>query len=732
MKQSVVIGMLLTLLQFQLDAQESLHALRYNESLIEDSKGKTEQAVARDINRKPFIYLVDTLPLPFIDDFSTNQLKKFDAVKSGDNITLKILNDFSVNGETPIRLEMMSEPTYTKVKKTNGDIENEENPTLYIIIYDSIGNEVGFDTGWTNILTIFDQSQGIVSFDTLQPDKIYINTFDTLYLVDDDESLWITPGNEPNRGGAYINNNFSRDPITQGVATFDGTDAVGVPYDIGGATTHGGADTLESKPIALDPEMQNVFLTFFYQAGGLGNMPDEEDSLVLEFFDVASESWRHAWSTQGNLPDREWSEQVWIKIDQPKYLLPGFQFRFRNYATLSAAFDHWNIDYVRLDSDRDSVGEDTIYDVSLMKPMSSFVAPYSTIPYDHYKGAPYEYQSDTVKTTVKNLSSDSIRLDPLGYEIRNESGTLVNSFLNADANLPSFTTRNYNFILSDTAKEFPLYPEKTHVFDVITYFGATGSNTLRINDTIKTQQVFANHFAYDDGSAEAAYGLTGAGVALAMGYETHIQDTIRAIHFNFPLTIEDNVSDLSFQIVVWEKLDESPIYESTYTSSPVTTRANEFVRYTLEEPVIVEGEFYIGFRQLQADKIYIGFDMNQINNNRLFYQIGAEWLPSTFPGSLMMRPDFGDDYTMGTNFNAGFNPEAFDIQLFPNPASDYVQWHTTTHIVSIKICDVQGRALRKVDLPQGRISLDGLPAGPYLLIMTNEAGESTTKKLLKQ
>ncbi|MDA9001872.1 hypothetical protein N9H08_00260, partial [bacterium] len=45
----------------------------------------------------------------------------------------------------------------------------------------------------------------------------------------------------------------------------------------------------------------NIYLTFFYQGGGLGNAPDANDSLVVEFLapDGGDQGWTQVWSAIG-------------------------------------------------------------------------------------------------------------------------------------------------------------------------------------------------------------------------------------------------------------------------------------------------------------------------------------------------------------------------------------------------------------------------------------------------
>ena len=96
--------------------------------------------------------------------------------------------------------------------------------------------------------------------------------------ADDVDKLWIDQD-------VFINDNYAINPWTIGVATFDGLDEIGYPHDwtVSGAT--GWADDLTSKPIDLSTYSvgDSVYMSFFYQAGGVSLTPESDDSLVLEF-----------------------------------------------------------------------------------------------------------------------------------------------------------------------------------------------------------------------------------------------------------------------------------------------------------------------------------------------------------------------------------------------------------------------------------------------------------------
>ena len=135
-------------------------------------------------------------------------------------------------------LDYMTDTTYSILKLVSGQLIPQSNPTLFITFYQN-GKPVGQDTGWTNVITEFDQGTGLVTFDTLLAERSIINEPDTFFKVADDNTLWTWPIDsfDSLRSIPFINNRFAKTPLTQGVATFDGTKADGYPYDISSATS---------------------------------------------------------------------------------------------------------------------------------------------------------------------------------------------------------------------------------------------------------------------------------------------------------------------------------------------------------------------------------------------------------------------------------------------------------------------------------------------------------------
>ncbi len=87
----------------------------------------------------------------------------------------------------------------------------------------------------------------------------------------------------------FINNSYPVEPISIGVATLDAINQYGNVYAINASPTL--SDHLTSRPIDLSAYAgtgDSLFISFFYQAGGMGDLPEKSDSLTLEFFSTNS------------------------------------------------------------------------------------------------------------------------------------------------------------------------------------------------------------------------------------------------------------------------------------------------------------------------------------------------------------------------------------------------------------------------------------------------------------
>jgi hypothetical protein len=143
-----------------------------------------------------------------------------------------------------------------------------------------------------------------------------------------DQSKWLD-------NYVFINNTYSNQQVTSGVATFDALDNTGRLYDLASSSGFQ-ADQLTSKPINLGlTQADNVYFSFFYEPGGLSDEPEPEDSLTLQFYAPVEKKWYSIWRAQGT-PVKPFKAVI-IPVNDQKFLRKGFQFRFVNYASLSAS-----------------------------------------------------------------------------------------------------------------------------------------------------------------------------------------------------------------------------------------------------------------------------------------------------------------------------------------------------------------------------------------------------------
>jgi hypothetical protein len=259
-------------------------------------------------------------------------------------------------------------------------------------------------------------------------------------------------------------------------------------------------------------------------------------------------------------------------------------------------------------------------------------------------------------------------------------------------------------------------------------YTSTGSqNSYEINDTSFFQQDFRDYYAYDDGTAEKAYGLTGAGLELAYEFDSPIGDSLRAVYFNFPQVLHDDNDELPIRLLVWGNLKSTPLYEGLQWVDPQYTDGNGFFRLELDQAVYVKDTFFIGFRQQESKKIYIGFDANSNAKEYTFYHIGEEWFQSSLNGALMIRPSFSKLELLSSPER---QTQAHELKVYPNPTDGNVQLSLDVPIAVVNVIDVMGRTVATSYTPTYGVDLSSLPSGIYILMVKDTFGEVHTQRLI--
>jgi hypothetical protein len=540
---------------------------------------------------------------------------------------------------------------------------------------------------------------------------------------------------------AFINTSYTVNPVTIGVATMDAIYSDGSLNGTGSIPFE--SDFLTSAPINLDyPGRTDIYLSFFYEPMGLGDVPEAWDSLTVEFFAPDSARWETVWHVPGSANST--FQEVFIQVSENRFLKKGFQFRFKNYAshyTLSKPdqvgnVDHWHLDYVYLDTARSS-NVTAINDVSMISPMPSILKNYEAIPWQHFPRAYLTELKPTLEiryrnndTTVRNVTR-ILKITDLAYH---ETDSVNGGAVNVQPGVLNVFNFPYNY-------PFIFYDADSTVFEIMSYL-VTEDLDYKYNDTVIRFQQFFNYYAYDDGSAENGYGLIGSGSAnasVAYQFNTFRKDTLRGVKMFFNRTYNDASQDY-FRIGVWDhdKTTGSP-GELIYASNPVKPQyeneLNAFVTYEINDTLLVlSGEYYVGWIKTTERMLNVGFDRNMVNNDKIFYNLGQGWQNSGFSGSLMIRPIMGKALPAEPTSSATLKAPDIQLQIYPNPANTFFSLDLQDIVNpaewSVSLYDLQGKSvyINPADLRQHPIS--HLPTGIYILRLDHDGIFKASRKLL--
>jgi hypothetical protein len=671
-----------------------------------------------------FIFASDTLELPVFDDFSTSKFQVFQGVYNAPGNTqqtyyrllnpatnLPLANGLSFTNQATFRR------TYDVATETTTDVTfpalnvTENNLTIYppvgtpislyppYYIYDTVGVQDQSDTIWISN-PAYTQDSAAVFFQTIK----------------DSTKIWIDRM-------AYHNMRYGFNPRSLGVATFDGLDEDGYPYQFGSAVTNYG-DRLTSKCINLSNYNagDSLYFSFLYQPEGLGDVPEAGDSLILEFYAEDLDQWKHIWSVSGTSVHPFKAVHVPVLDDQ--FFRDGFKIRFKNYGALSGSLDHFHVDYVHLRALSDYT--DTLFkDFALCYPLNTLLQDYTSVPWDHYKNTSAGMMTNGLEVNVYN-GSNSAENYQNGQVTVQHNGTPVGNFslpgfLLAEGNInynPNTLFTSYHDL--STGYEYNrTLPGNQQVFKVNASVSAQFPN-LMSNDTCEFLQGFYNYYSYDDGSAEAAFGPTGVQSMLAVHFNAYEADSLLGVYLHFVPSVTD-VSTKLFYLTVWEDLNGQPgavLFEDDAFSPRQPTYANglnNFNAYYFPngQKIAVGSSFFIGWRQVDAVRYNLGLDRNIDHSQEIFYSVdfGATWENPPFPGSAMLRPIVSTalDGELGVE-----QLQQIEYAVYPNPTNSVV------HIVSpysdekgFELYDIQGRFISENQ--DNMIDLSRLNSGYYFI-----------------
>ena len=549
-------------------------------------------------------------------------------------------------------------------------------------------------------------------------DLLFFDDFSTENIFVSD-NLW-------DFSSAKVTRNYAINPPSLGVATFDGLDEFGLARDFSVINSSAPSDTLLSKPIDLSG-MSAAFFMFYFQGKGLGETPEIQDKLVLEFFNGSF--WVEKWSSLG-IAMQEFEKEV-IIIDSAQYLTGDFKFRFRNYATISGNFDHWHIDYLVINELLNVSDTTELNDVSFVYSSPSFLKRYYEMPWTHFLNNEANELKDSIDIILRNNSA-SVNVDFQFNVYENNSQIYHYPVIGVSRNVTILdydTIGNFSFtnppidIQSNIFNSF----EPDSASFLVQYIIKTSNSDIKINDTLYHNQNFFSHFAYDDKSAESAYGINTNGAMLAYEFQLNRPDTLRAIQMYFPQML-DSVSNIPFKLTIWKDINGQGDVLYQQDVFPVHTENGNYHTYYLDSLFQLVGTFYVGWEQTTDDLLNIGLDKNNNANEYMHYNVGSGWLNSSYLGSWMIRPILSMNQIVS---NIPYKNNIFSV--YPNPAKDSFFIESSANSNLISLYTLNGILIRKFksNLNRTQIDVDDLERGVYILEISNDSAVNYQKILIQ-
>ncbi|MEI6508804.1 MAG: T9SS type A sorting domain-containing protein [Bacteroidota bacterium] len=567
----------------------------------------------------------------------------------------------------------------------------------------------------------------------------------TLPFVDDFSATTFYPNqNLWKDKSVYINNHFPLHPPSFNVATFDGLDSRGNFYGYG----RGYCDSLTSRPINLSGFLpsDSIYLSFYIEPIGNGDALANvtKDSLIVEMRNAAYDqsSFINKWGVvASNYPSNKFT-QIFIKVDSA-FLHDDFQFRFKNVGSKSGNLDHWHVDYVRLDKGR-SAQDSSYNDYAVSAGSTSLIKTYSSMPWKHFISSQFQADTQIFSLRYNGVSNHAVGYskkiyDPINTNYIDSSGNAVANFLGGTERIIQIKSSTLS-LTNPGVDQYSMYFRTKASLEFSNVF----VDNISSNDTFTTTTNFSNYFAYDDGSAEAGYGVKNVSGSVALGFTLSQADTFYGIQVFFNQSATD-VTGRPFNFMLWKQVGtgashdgELVIYRLPQLTGPIYTNKINGFAYIMFPPIPMSGKFYIGWEQTAAFELNVGLDQNYTINGQpgvnpeMYFKTSdlPMWQQTSLTGALMMRPIMGKwiDPPLAVKEN---KHQLSEISIYPNPANNIIHINADpTMKLKVELFDLTGRMILQQQNDVSEIVLPQMSNGMYVVkIQDMDSGSVTVKKV---
>jgi hypothetical protein len=153
----------------------------------------------------------------------------------------------------------------------------------------------------------------------------------------------------------------------------------------------------------------------------------------------------------------------------------------------------------------------------------------------------------------------------------------------------------------------------------------------------------------------------------------------------------------------------------------------KFNVYKLNNPIIVEDTFYIGFKQNKNNFLPVGLDKNNDSSDKIFFKVDGQWNKNqVIKGSLIIRPIFAKTDYIITEVNE--KKLVSDVIIYPNPSSGIIFFSES--IDEGLIIDLNGRIIDRFK-KSNQLNLSPYPEGIYVIVFSKDSITYKNKIIIK-
>ena len=530
----------------------------------------------------------------------------------------------------------------------------------------------------------------------------------------------------------WVNDELALFQNSLGVATFDGLNENGFAYKENALGSDSLADVLTSAYLDLQG-LSNVYLSFQLQEGGRGELPSNNDSIVVEYWSPVTADWTQVWGQKGSGTSGPFSSVI-LPVQGANYLQKGFRFRFAAYGARAGAYDIWNVDYVQLDKDRNP--SDTIITepaIARAHPLIIGSGAYTSWPWWVSNASSVANRPSTLEFIYRRNGAVpsggwSLNLGQFRWE---ENGSLIQQ----TTAVPVITNTQHNqdqtFTVSVPSTAMTSFSGPTTVSTKVWFDGSAAG--FRSNDTVRGTLTLDNYLALDDGSAERAYAVQNViGGRVAQKFKVGGlggSDTLKGMYFNFVDAGEAYTS--TFRMAVWAPADSGDgpgniLYMSDSLYRPFTGYyRGDMMPYELDSSVSLNAyaEIWLGYICTSSNPMYLGLDQQRTLPSGMprYYGDGFNWYQSLEPGVAMMRPYFRYSPT-----DMAVEELAQDFKVYPNPSSGSLSIESPSAHYVLRTLTGATVAAGHVE-GYNNLELHHLDAGLYILSLRTAQGIAQVK-----